>query len=409
MPIIFLIGVIFQFLSYPFQFFADGSVRQHFIITLLKSGTIEPMKYSMVGPLLSSPLAFADIVLNSNFWLLRYNFLVLCIAAYFLYKLLYSEKEKYFLLVFMILIFFASLFPGHIIHYYGEVFSALFMSLGILLIEKRRTAIGWLLMILSVGNTPATFFPLLLVCAYKVIKDKNLSYILLPALAAVTLFLESKARMPKASLGFTNYLLDDHGFRSILPYSGRSGFSYPIILGLLGELFSFGKGLLFFTPGLLFIPIVLHKLNNRYLRKIFLLWLVYLVGLILVYSKWWAWYGGWFWGPRFLLFASIPASFALAFVLTQETNKKIRFAALGVALWSFWVGISGVVFAQTGLDVCTANNYALEHLCWYVPEFSALFHPFVAKSIPADLTGCLIVLISLLLWIMLALKNKTVN
>ena len=36
-----------------------------------------------------------------------------------------------------------------------------------------------------------------------------------------------------------------------MPYSGRQGFSYPFFLGLISILFSFGKGLIWFSPGLL--------------------------------------------------------------------------------------------------------------------------------------------------------------
>src|SRR4029078_4990998 len=41
----------------------------------------------------------------------------------------------------------------------------------------------------------------------------------------------------------------------------------------------------------------------------------FLAGLILVYARWWAWYGGWGWGPRFLLYAGVPSALGLAIVL----------------------------------------------------------------------------------------------
>jgi hypothetical protein len=44
------------------------------------------------------------------------------------------------------------------------------------------------------------------------------------------------------------------------------------------------------------------------------------------------------------------------------------------------VGVNGVVFQQKTLDICTDNNYALEHLCWYVPEFSPLLRPFIIHT-----------------------------
>jgi hypothetical protein len=37
--------------------------------------------------------------------------------------------------------------------------------------------------------------------------------------------------------------------------------------------------------------------------------------------------------------------------------------------------MSGAVFGLAGLEDCRAADY--EFLCWYVPEFSALWRPFV--------------------------------
>ena len=45
---------------------------------------------------------------------------------------------------------------------------------------------------------------------------------------------------------------------------------------------------------------------------------------------------------------------------------------LAITAWTVWVGVSGAVFDLEGLDTCIENGYALEHLCWYVPEFSPL-------------------------------------
>jgi hypothetical protein len=51
----------------------------------------------------------------------------------------------------------------------------------------------------------------------------------------------------------TPYLADvEHGFVTIMPFSGEPGFSYPIVFGALSILFSFGKGLIFFIPSILF-------------------------------------------------------------------------------------------------------------------------------------------------------------
>ena len=46
------------------------------------------------------------------------------------------------------------------------------------------------------------------------------------------------------------YYDDGIGNPGFMPYTGRPGFSFPLLFGILGLLFSFGCGILFFAPGL---------------------------------------------------------------------------------------------------------------------------------------------------------------
>jgi hypothetical protein len=134
----------------------------------------------------------------------------------------------------------------------------------------------------------------------------------------------------------------------------------------------------FYAPGLL-LPITrLYSQAHDALFRCRRLWLAFLAGLILVYAKWWAWYGGVFWGPRFFLFASFPACLAVAIGLSAKPRSTLpALLALFIVLTlSSWVAIEGVMFDLSGLDLCHADlNY--ESLCWYVPEFSPLWRPFV--------------------------------
>ena len=91
----------------------------------------------------------------------------------------------------------------------------------------------------------------------------------------------------------------NHGFKTILPYSGQPGFSYPFVLGILSILFSFGKGIFFFVPGLWLLYDFKKLKENKPLFEIIVLLLLFLGGEILIYSKWWAWYGGFIGGHGF--------------------------------------------------------------------------------------------------------------
>src|SRR5260370_8933858 len=177
----------------------------------------------------------------------------------------------------------------------------------------------------------------------------------------------------------------DHGAKNIIPYSGLPVFSYPFFFGLLSILFSFGDGLLFFIPGLL-LPIrktlaqwPQHQKINLY--QVYTLWICFVLGLILVYSRWWDWSGAGFWGPRYFLFACIPASFALAVRLMRykEASLGMNLLTFVVFCLSAWVSVNGAVFQGfvTYPRACVRANSAWEMLCWYTPEYSVLWLPFV--------------------------------
>jgi hypothetical protein len=175
--------------------------------------------------------------------------------------------------------------------------------------------------------------------------------------------------------------------RTVMPYSGGPGFNYPIFFGVLSVLFSFGKGLVFFAPGLL-LPVEKGEATvTRELREVWAYSMWFVAGLVVAYSKWWSWYGGWAWGPRFFLLASVPASLAIAVKLPQTTRLKtpLLIGLVAIVTLSVWVAINGAVFDKNNLRACTDNAWALEFLCWYTPEFSVLWHPFIDRSpIPVD-------------------------
>jgi len=285
------------------------------------------------------------------------------------------------ILTFLFLLTFGSMFPGHLINYYGEVFSAVCLALGAVGLATKKPVIGWALLILAVINTPALIVPFFLVVLYLTWESKRARYLFLVPACLIMIIVESSIRLGSPLAQFQIYLGQDHGFQTVLPYSGGTGYSYPFVLGVLSILLSFGKGLVFYCPGLLLVGWAWKKISNPVERKILILWLLIVLGLVLAYASWWSWYGGWYWGPRFFLFASLPATWILAKLI--HTNGKSLFLSILLPLFvtlSLWVGVDGVVFQQKTLDVCTANHYALEHLCWYVPEFSLLVRPFISHA-----------------------------
>jgi hypothetical protein len=152
---------------------------------------------------------------------------------------------------------------------------------------------------------------------------------------------------------------------------------------VLSLVFSFGKGLLFFAPGLL-LAFGRGLEALRSVTQVLVLWMLYLAGMVLVYGSWWAWYGGFTWGPRFLTFASLPAALLLAAQVRRPPRAVLALTVvLAALLLAAWVGIDGQTFGRFAQTSCAANDYFLESFCWYVPEFSVLWTPFVFHAQPS--------------------------
>ena len=355
----------------------DGLLRYEQLDRLLSSGALTPDKYSLVGPMTATPLYELGAWVHSQPapWVARINLvhLTLAIAILLLRNSLGSMTVR---LRFAVLLCMASMFPRHVQEFYGEVFTAVWAAIGLLLLLEGRWVTGSILAALAVANTPAALVGLVTVAIDRIMVEKRLRWLLPIVLAALVIMAENTLR--RGSPLEAGYGVDQ-GFVSLSPYSGLPGFSYPILLGLLGLTVSFGKGLAFFAPGLF---CALHPDHRSSPIPVLRVWMIFSLGLLLVYSCWWSWYGGWFWGPRFLLFASIPAALALARLTLAYATLSTGWLIVTVLVTttSFWVGASGFFYDQRGLEYLTMGNYALESLAWYAPEFSVLWHPLMPPT-----------------------------
>lgn len=372
-----IIGIVILLFCTKYYFYGDGAQRYKAMNSLVQTGQIIHTKYSLIGPAFSLPLQWIEKAFNiPPVFTVRYNFFlfVMGMALFnYAFKGFLSDRViKRFLLILLM----GSMFTNNIRFYHGEVFTAVLVAAGLALV--RKTGFAWSLTILGVANTPATIIGYSAILLHKVWQSKRIRYFLILALCVVLIIFETSFRMEK--LGLTGYE-NDSGFKTLMPYSGLPGFSYPLFFGIISVLFSFGKGLIFFAPGLL-LPLYSsekYRISSQAINC-YVVWMLFLCGMILVYSKWWAWYGGWSFGPRFFLFASLPASLALAIHLDKPSSSAVKNSLVIVILaLSIWVGISGAIFHLDKLEIGYLNRYALEHIVWYVPEFSALWHPFVDR------------------------------
>lgn len=347
----------------PHSIGGDAEIRVQTLTALLKEGRLAAPRYSIVGPIFAAPLFYAGLTAF-------YNVALLTLALLFFWRELRDVRL-------LLLLVFASMFPNHVQVFYGEPFTALAVTAGVVLLTRDRRLPGWALIVLGAVNTPSSVLGVAGIALLEARRTKRWALIALPGLVVALVLLENLVmRGHPLRTGYQG----DVGFKTVMPYSGKPEFSYPMFFGLLAIFLSFGKGLLFFAPGL-FIPPASD--THARLRRIRALLLAFVVGLVILYSRWWAWYGGVFWGPRFFLIASVPACVVLHTHLASSAPRSARLnVAVAVALvLSFWVGVNGIAFDMAGMQICSANDYALEALCHFTPEYSPLWHPFVDPAV----------------------------
>lgn len=353
---------------------SDGTVRLD-AVRALADGRLPEMTYSLVMPIVALPLHWLGAIRSNSEQLLYVaNGLLLALAAGVLWALL-QPLGGATVRRFLLLLVFGSMAPAHVNSFYGEMLTAVCVVVGLVAVtvspSRGVQLAGWGLLVLGVVNTPAAAPAFALVAVVHVLWSRRPWALVALAATAALILLDLRLRTG----GFSSPYEGSAGYRTVLPYSGLPGFSYPLGFGLLVVLLSFGKGLVFFAPGL-FLP-VLRRLDLR-LRPAYVLLGVFVAGLVLVYSRWWSWYGGYYWGPRFFLIAGFVAALVLAVRLsTPERSLLGALVTLGALVLSSWVAATAVL-GNVGQDVCQANGYALELLCWFTPEFSVLWAPLLA-------------------------------
>lgn len=364
-------AVVLHLAVYRHDVTGDGAVRWDTAVALAH-GRLTASTYGLVHSILALPLVplgrGAGAYLNEILFLAGLGALVL---------LLRRTLDAALLRRFALIALCASMFTNAVRDHYGETLSAFALAIAVTLALRERPGAAGAAAVLAVINAPATA-PAVGAALLAALRRRRVLVAGAAVAAAGALVLcENWIRRgsPLAS-GYEG----NAGYRTFMPYSGRPGFSYPLVLGAASLAFSFGKGVLLFAPGLwLWLRREWRRPDPPLLGRLVGAWLVAGLVLLLTYSKWWAWYGGWTWGPRFLLFASLPASLLLAHALGDRAAPPLAKVGVVAALaLSAWVGTSGALFGLDGLSACTAGNYRNEVLCWYVPEFSPLVRPLLA-------------------------------
>lgn len=161
------------------------------------------------------------------------------------------------------------------------------------------------------------------------------------------------------------------GYPTII-YSGRPGFSGNMLIGLYGLLFSSGKSVFIYNPSLL----LLFGCYGRFLKerkREFILYTSIFAVYTVIYSKWWAWYGGVSWGPRFLLPFLSLLYIIIGYGLKGLFCRRKLIVIIMVALGFLAQFIAVSIHPTRDFSTWSLPEFQNEYLLWFVPHFSPVF------------------------------------
>lgn len=211
-----------------------------------------------------------------------------------------------------------------------------------------------------------------------------------------------------------------------LPAQYGGQFTTPLLTGLHGLLFSWGKGFFVFNP-ILLLAVPGGVLLWRRDRALTVLLVVLAMARLFFYANWDGWHGGVSWGPRFLEPVTVPLTLMSGVTLATlgASRHRLRHAAAAVAVAlaglsaavsvaSVWIGFewswradAAATSVPSGIDPTTYSpmrhlyfgtfgsspiGFNLSHIANY-PVFG-LFHfrggasPVGIASLVAAIVGC---------------------
>jgi hypothetical protein len=136
---------------------------------------------------------------------------------------------------------------------------------------------------------------------------------------------------------------------------GDEGFTGDLLAGLYGLLFSPGKSVFLYVPLLLALPFAAAPFVRRFRPEAALVGSLAAITL-LQSALWWIWWGGWGWGPRFLVPLMPFLTLMLGVLIERPIWRRIIFLvllplSLAVNLLGILVDFNGYIIDITHGDI----------------------------------------------------------
>jgi hypothetical protein len=170
-------------------------------------------------------------------------------------------------------------------------------------------------------------------------------------------------------------------------YQGQ-GFTSPFHIGLYGMLFSPGRSVFLYAPPTFVGLLSLRRFAVRF-PAVAALVIGSFVTVVVFFSPWWGWHGGWCWGPRYLVAVMPLLVLPIGVHLLTPTRRFL--IALGVVwLIALLVTIPGVGVDFNDYFIAVfRGDYAVEQKLWFNPRHSPLVvhWEYIVSGHPLALVG----------------------
>ena len=204
---------------------SDADHRFQLLRHWIEDGIAPNEKWPMIGTILGAPMYFLGRLYQTpEWWMYRYPAILCGVALVVLDRLLEPHLATAPRRRFLLLLLVASMVPYQLRSLSAESFNLSLLLVGFVALLQERWVLGTVAVALGGANIPATLGGVglaLLVSSVMLRKWRVLLPVVLGVLLALT-----ESWFKHGTPFSTPYLEDaEHGYRTVLPYSGLAGFS----------------------------------------------------------------------------------------------------------------------------------------------------------------------------------------